>query len=331
MNELVIPDVQQGDPSMTWFKVDDGFHSHPKVADLETGPAFAESLALWTLAGSWCADLLTDGCVPLAQLRKLVPFDAASAAAELVRVGLWTRHDGGYRFCDWADYQPTKTEIQARREKAASKVAAWRDRNRVTEPVTEPVTDDECNQVTDEDVTRSVTLPPTRPDPTRSTSYSPRASGRSPTGVRAEALRTGFISRFAQAMPGIRAPRATNPGASEPWLTIARLVTDAQVDTLLDAFFADEEPFTKDRAPTKIESQIVRLLAHGPTVNGKAQGPAKPAAPQPTSDAEAAWLSAKQAHHDAFVARAAPEVLYRLEQAEERTLAALQAYRRGAA
>lgn len=54
-------------------------------------------------------------------------------------------------------------------------------------------------------------------------------------------------------------------------------------------------------------------------------------APKPTSDAEAAWLSAKQAHHDAFVARAAPEVLYRLEQAEERTLAALQAYRRGAA
>ena len=169
------------------------------------------------------------------------------------------------------------------------------------------------------------------PKPSESTSYSPRASGPHPTGVRAEALRTGYVERFAQAMPGIRAPRATNPGTSEPWLTVARLLTDAQVSTLLDAFFADEEPFTKDRAPTKIESQIVRLLAHGPTVNGKAQGATTTATPKPTNAVEAAWLSAKQAHHDAFVSRAAPEVLYELEQAEERALAALQAYRRGAA
>lgn len=100
---------------MTWFAVDDSFHSHMKLAELESGGRLAEAISLWTLAGSWSASQLTDGFVPEKQLRKLVPFQASKAAAELVRVGLWTLATGGYQFRDWNHYQPTKSEIEAKR------------------------------------------------------------------------------------------------------------------------------------------------------------------------------------------------------------------------
>ena len=38
---------------MTWFKVDDKFHSHRKVAALGADVA---ALSLWVVAGSWSAD-----------------------------------------------------------------------------------------------------------------------------------------------------------------------------------------------------------------------------------------------------------------------------------
>lgn len=148
---------------MTWFAVDDSFHGHPKVADLEDGKHFATALALWTLAGSWCAHHLTNGRVPTAQLRKLVPFPATGPAAELVRVGLWEEVVGGFQFRDWADYQPTKDEVEEKRAKGAARTRKSRNRAKrlnieaAGNAVTPSVTDDVSNA--------SVTLP--RPDPTR--------------------------------------------------------------------------------------------------------------------------------------------------------------------
>jgi hypothetical protein len=113
---------------MTWFAVDDGFHGHKKLAALESGPSFAEAIALWTVTGSWCASQLTDGDVPRGQLRKLVPFDFDRAAAELVRVELWDATDGGYQFRDWAEYQPTKEEVEAKRSAAVSRSRKYRQR-----------------------------------------------------------------------------------------------------------------------------------------------------------------------------------------------------------
>ena len=43
---------------MPWFRVDDGFHGHPKVDMLS--PA---AVGIWTLCGSWSAQYLTDGLV----------------------------------------------------------------------------------------------------------------------------------------------------------------------------------------------------------------------------------------------------------------------------
>lgn len=100
---------------MTWFRVDDKFHGHRKVLHLFDGPCPADAIALWTLAGSWCGDHLTDGAVPTS-------FVARSgldkrAAAELVRVGLWERQEEGYHFKDWLVLNPSKEEVIANREK----------------------------------------------------------------------------------------------------------------------------------------------------------------------------------------------------------------------
>jgi hypothetical protein len=105
---------------MTWFKVDDSFHSHPKVLAAE--PA---ALGLWVVAGAWCSANLTDGFVPDYVLPRLLP-DAARLAEELATCRLWKRTKGGYRFHDWNEFQPTKEEITAERKRWAEKKANQR-------------------------------------------------------------------------------------------------------------------------------------------------------------------------------------------------------------
>lgn len=99
---------------MTWFRIDDSFYSHPKVARLFDGDRGGEAVAMWTLAGSWCANQLTDGFVPNGQLKRFGV--DASVAAELVRVALWEQGDGGYWFHDFLDYNPSRSQVLADRE-----------------------------------------------------------------------------------------------------------------------------------------------------------------------------------------------------------------------
>lgn len=130
---------------MPWFRVDDSFHSHPKV--LATDPA---ALGLWVLAGSWSSAHLTEGVVQDDVLPRLLP-DAATLARKLVAAGLWKRIRGGYQFHDWADRNPTKESVTASRKSNAERQKRWREaqRNGSTNAVTNAVTNSA----------------PTRPDP----------------------------------------------------------------------------------------------------------------------------------------------------------------------
>lgn len=94
---------------MSWFKVDDRWHSHPKTQGLSLAAA-----GLWAKAGSWCMDYLTDGRVPTASVVALG--GSAELGAELTSSGLWEAVDGGYQFHDWAVMQPASGEIRAKRE-----------------------------------------------------------------------------------------------------------------------------------------------------------------------------------------------------------------------
>lgn len=109
---------------MAWFKVDDGFHSHPKV--LASEPA---ALGLWVVAGSWSGAHLTDGFVPDYALTRLLP-GAAELAEKLVAVGLWRRAKGGYRFHDWADCNPSAVRVETEREAARQRMRKLRQKRR---------------------------------------------------------------------------------------------------------------------------------------------------------------------------------------------------------
>ena len=132
---------------MTWFKVDDGFWSHPKTATLSDA-----AVTLWVRAGSYSCQHLTDGFVPRSALRLV---GTESAAVELTSVGLWLDADNGWQFHDWDEYQETSEAVKQRRDaqrERQRRARAKRDESRRASRVTDTVSHGVSAQ------------PPTRPD-----------------------------------------------------------------------------------------------------------------------------------------------------------------------
>ncbi len=153
---------------MPWFKVDDALAEHPKVDELLAERDGPHALALWLLAGCWSASQLTDGVIPSGRVKR-IPFGKKGARA-LVRVGLWEEIPEGYRFHDWADYQPSKADVLAKRASDAGRKARGRaQRVRPDSARTPPGQDsdsDESPPVPPRALTRPVPVPdPTRPVP----------------------------------------------------------------------------------------------------------------------------------------------------------------------
>lgn len=156
---------------MVWFKVDDGFHSSRKVLSIPRRQRLA-AVGLWTMAGNWSARELTDGKVPSYVLDELGATETLIRA--LVEARLWLdqgsvearpkldRGSTGIEFTNWAEYQPTRAEVEADRAKAAERQRKWRERHKgetQDEHVSNGVTDGVTNGVSH--------AAPTRPDPTR--------------------------------------------------------------------------------------------------------------------------------------------------------------------
>jgi hypothetical protein len=131
---------------VTWFKVDDSFHSHPKV--IATDPA---ALGLWVVAGSWCGSNLTDGFVPEHVLPRLLP-GAQKLAIKLVESGLWIKTVDGFLFHDWLDRNPSSEKVKAEREATAERQRKYREARR--------------NASRNASRNGATNAAPTRPDPT---------------------------------------------------------------------------------------------------------------------------------------------------------------------
>ena len=148
---------------MVWFKVDDGFYSSQKVLSIPRSCRVA-AVGLWTLAGNWSGRELSDGRVPNFVLAEIGATPRLRRA--LVEARLWLDHgSAGIEFHSWADYQPTRAEVEAERAKAAERQRKWRDRHKGEtgdEHVSHTVTNDVTNSVSHD--------APTRPDPTLSSS-----------------------------------------------------------------------------------------------------------------------------------------------------------------
>lgn len=109
---------------MSWFKVDDTAHAHPKLR----GASLA-AIGLWTLGGSYAAQYLTDGTVHAHFVKTNA---TAPQLAKLVKAGLWhpAGHDclrcpqpaqGDYFIHDYLEYNPSRAKVIAERERAAEK------------------------------------------------------------------------------------------------------------------------------------------------------------------------------------------------------------------
>lgn len=131
---------------MAWVKFTDDFYDNPKFA--EVGPL---GLALWSVGVAYCNRNLTDGFIPRSHARTLLDFEGISITTvdgELFRAGedvdadmvigwlidatLWIAVKGGYEVNDYLEFQPSKDEVIALREKrskAGAKGAAnrWAD------------------------------------------------------------------------------------------------------------------------------------------------------------------------------------------------------------
>jgi hypothetical protein len=100
---------------MPWARIDDRFHSHPKILSCSPG-----AVALYVCALTWSVGNLTDGSIPAHALGASLPGTKPSErnrwAAELVTVGLWERTDVGYAIHDYSEFQPTREEVERERQ-----------------------------------------------------------------------------------------------------------------------------------------------------------------------------------------------------------------------
>lgn len=148
---------------MSWFKVDDKLHSHPKWLDLSKS-----ARSLWVTAGSWAADQCTDGLIPRHVLTRLDgrPTDAA----DLVRVGLWETHPDGWSFHDWSLYQPDAASEIVRRDAGRKAMSdSGKEGNHIRWHASRNITVPECPYCEPDSGTRvapeSGFIAPSRPDP----------------------------------------------------------------------------------------------------------------------------------------------------------------------
>ena len=99
-------------------------HSHPKMRGLDMA-----SRGLWVTAGSWCAAYMTDGEISEREMKLLG--GTRRQAEKLVAAGLWRLVDDApgarrYAFHDWAEFQPTRAETTAKRQRDAERKAEAR-------------------------------------------------------------------------------------------------------------------------------------------------------------------------------------------------------------
>lgn len=122
---------------MPWFYVDDGFSDSKPIMNLPTTPVRVPMriavAGAWVLAGSWSAKEETDGYIPHAKLKSLlVPKSVVAALCEPgpLDASLCCPESDGILVKNWAKWQPTKAENQAKRKREAEKKRNQRRRGR---------------------------------------------------------------------------------------------------------------------------------------------------------------------------------------------------------
>ena len=94
---------------MPWFRIEDAFHSHPKVK--QAGNA---ATGLWVRCGTWSAAYLTDGFIPDQTVRE---FGNRREIDALLASRLWLPGDNGVVMPDYLDYNPSAEQVRLQRKR----------------------------------------------------------------------------------------------------------------------------------------------------------------------------------------------------------------------
>lgn len=110
---------------MPWFRVDDGMPFNKKVVPIPRRRR-KNALGLWMMCGCWSSFNHTDGLIPLHVIDEMG--GTKREIDDLVDLaGLWSRVDGGYLHLNWAEYQPTRENTEAKKAGHAEQMRAWRE------------------------------------------------------------------------------------------------------------------------------------------------------------------------------------------------------------
>lgn len=148
---------------MTWLRIDDRTHSHPKV--LAAGNA---AFGLWVRCAAWSCDHLTDGFVPRSVARL---YGTTGEIRRLLDVGLWVEVSAApsapgphFHMPDFLEFNRSREEVLAERAAAAERQRrSRRARARNDDPhLFEPA---DLTDLSRRDIGVTHTTP-TRPDPT---------------------------------------------------------------------------------------------------------------------------------------------------------------------
>lgn len=152
---------------MGWVRIDDGFADHPKM--IEAG---AEGIALQIAALCYSNRHQTDGKVPRKRVKSLIEIKQISRViARLLELGIWEEVDGDYIIHDYLEYQPSRAEMDAARDKKARAGKAGAAARWGSETMANAMADAMAGATAAE-------MPPTQPNPLEiDTSYLSKRSG----------------------------------------------------------------------------------------------------------------------------------------------------------
>lgn len=103
---------------MTWARLDDGFHSHPKV--LRAWDLCPASIGLFARALSYVAQQEIDGVVPEQLVRMWIPEpgDREEVVEALVDAGLWDKNGAGtFVIHDYLDFNYSREQLTDNRRR----------------------------------------------------------------------------------------------------------------------------------------------------------------------------------------------------------------------
>lgn len=100
---------------MTWARLDDNFHAHPRTlqAGLEANGLFCRAL-------SYCAHYLTDGFIPAEWAEAQ---GGRRPVTKLIDAGLIEQIEGGYIVRGYLERNPSREKVEAERRRERGKKA----------------------------------------------------------------------------------------------------------------------------------------------------------------------------------------------------------------